>query len=483
MSSLKKNILKDTINDLDAGYWEIKSNNCLWSPLFFHKLGYDSNAITQSLDFFLNNLLHAEDHSLFKDNYFGFVNNDLHFKQKIHILHKNGRYIEFLCKTNKKLPVNISNESKLIFFFEKKIITHEKVKPNHFYYKETAEMTSTGSWYVDFVKRKSYWDDETKRILEYPEDYIPSLKNSHKYYSEEDQSLAAELFMKCAMTGTPFNNEIKMLTANGRVFWAKAIGKAVYNDTKEIIGIRGVFQDIDDLKQKELKIQKTSEIIASQNSRLFNFAHIVSHNLRSHTSNLLLISDLLDATESLEEKLDLINSVKDVSDSLNKTIEHLNEIVTIQTDTDQTRVELDFKTILNQVIRSVGHILTTKKAAIRTDFSKAKTIRYIPAYLESILLNLITNAVKYKHLDRDPIINIKTYTEDSRTILEVSDNGRGINLDIYKEKIFGMYMTFHNNEDAVGIGLFIVKNQVESLNGEISVKSDIGQGTTFKIKF
>jgi len=287
-------------------------------------------------------------------------------------------------------------------------MTSEKIKDDNFYYRETAEMTATGSWFIDFKEQKSYWDHETRRILEYSDDYVPSLKTSSRYYIKEHRQLAANAFFKCAMAGEPFDIEIKMLTANNREFWARAIGKPVFDDAKEVTGIRGVFQDIDDIKLKEIRLQKTSDIITSQNSRLFNFAHIVSHNLRSHTSNLSLITQLIDDVDSPEEKVELINSIKDISESLNSTIEHLNEVVTIQTQTSHNKVEVNFNKILSQVVKSIGTIVSENKATIHSDFSETESIQYIPAYLESIILNLLTNAIKYKHPDRDPEITIKT---------------------------------------------------------------------------
>jgi hypothetical protein len=482
MKTLEKNPTKKPINQATFSYWEIMDEACLWSSNFSKKLGYTNKDIKPTLTYFLENLIHPEDKSSFKDNFYGFIANNLHFKQNLQILNIEGKYFDFICKTNKKLPKNFSKNSKLIFFFQKKIRTPKKVKSNNFYYKETAEMTSTGSWYIDFLTRKIYWDQITRKILEYPEDYYPSLKNVHKYFDSEHLELVKKLVNECAKTGTPYDIETKMLKANDRSFWTRAIGKAVYNDKKEIIGIRGVFQDIDIIKRYQINLKKSSDIITSQNSRLFNFAHIVSHNLRSHTSNLKLISELIETTDDIEEKLELINSVKDVSASLTQTISHLNEIVTIQ-KIDQTKSEISFIEVLKNVIDSIGHLITNQKAIIHSDFSKAETIAYIPAYLESIMLNLVTNTIKYQHPDRDPIINLKTYTEDSKVVFEISDNGLGIDLEKYGDKLFGMYQTFHYNEDAVGIGLFITKNQVESLNGEIFVESKIGIGTTFKIKF
>ncbi|GAB1855243.1 hypothetical protein MHTCC0001_00760 [Flavobacteriaceae bacterium MHTCC 0001] len=477
-------LISKTVDHIDIGYWELNQNDDIfWSKAFLSSLKYTESKVRINLDFFLNHIIHKEDRELFKNNFFSFVRNGADFRQSMLLKSSKGKYKEFVCTTNYNFSLKLNEQSKFIFFNKRKFKTNKKVKKNKFYYKETAEMTKTGSWYIDFLKQKSYWDQQTRRNLEYPEDYIPSLKRSAKYYPEEHRVLARRTFLKCALEGKKFDVEIKMLTKNGRSFWVRAIGRPVFDNNKEIIGVRGVFQDIDLAKEKELSLQRTSNIIASQNKRLFNFAHIVSHNLRSHVSNLALISELIDSYENPEEKLDLLDNIKDITGSLNETIEHLNEVVTIRTSTNKSKTKVYFEETLNQVLNSIGQIIANDNATINADFSEFEYIDYIPAYLESIFLNLITNAVKYKHPDRNPIINLKTKVENSRPVLEISDNGLGIDLEKFGDKIFGMYKTFHYNSDATGIGLFITKNQIEALNGEISVSSEVNVGTTFKIQF
>ncbi len=482
---LQNELFDNVIKDLNAGYWELHDNpeSEVWSEKFYDTLGYSKGELAPTIDYFLEHLLHKEDVDVFRDNFLNYRRNTVNFKQHIKILSKQGDYKLFRCATNDELPVNIKSEISLIFFFEIKLEPQLDIKKDNFYYKETAQMTETGSWYVDFHKKKSYWDFETRRILEYADDYIPSLKDSAIYYAEDCRQQAADCFFSCAMAGTPFNTEIKMVTAKDRIIWVRAIGKPVYNENKEIIGIRGVFQDIDDIKVKELKLQKSMSIIASQNSRLFNFAHIVSHNLRSHTSNLSLLVQLIEDINKPEEKIELIQEIKQISSSLNTTIEHLNEIVTIHTNRQQERKLVKFQDALDLVISGIGQMISISKTKIETNFEAFDRIRYIPAYLESILLNLITNAIKYKHPDRDPKIDIRTYVEGENSYLIVSDNGVGIDMKLFKDKIFGMYKTFHYNKDAVGIGLFLTKNQIESLDGKITVESEVGIGTTFTIEF
>ncbi len=482
---LQNELFDNIMRDFNTGYWELHNDpdTEIWSDRFYEILGYHKKDVQSDIDYFLAHLLHPEDVDVFRDNFINYRKNAVNFKQHIKIINTKGDYQLFRCATNDELPVNIKSGANYVFFFEIKLEPDQTIKKDNFYYKETAQMTATGSWYVDFQKKESYWDFETYRILEYSDDYRPSLKDSANYYAEEFRQQAADCFFNCAMIGTPFNTEIKMVTANKREFWARAIGKPIYNENKEIVGIRGVFQDIDEIKSKEIRLQKSVDIIAAQNSRLFNFAHIVSHNLRSHTSNLSLLVQLIEDIKDPKEKEELVNEIKTISTNLNTTIEHLNEIVTIQTNNKQKRTPVKFIDSLTLVINGISHMISNGNAEIRSDFSALKEIEYIPAYLESILLNLITNAIKYKHPDRDPIITIKTYLKDGNKFLEVSDNGRGIDMELFKDKIFGMYKTFHYNEDAVGIGLFMTKNQVESMEGTISLESQVDQGTTFTVAF
>jgi signal transduction histidine kinase len=96
-------------------------------------------------------------------------------------------------------------------------------------------------------------------------------------------------------------------------------------------------------------------------------------------------------------------------------------------------------------------------------------------------LNFISNAVRYSHPDRKPMIKI-SYDEQLKT-LTIADNGIGIDLEKNGTKLFGMYKTFNNNPDSKGIGLFITKNQIDAMGGRIETESKLGVGTTFTIYF
>ncbi|MCT8339487.1 PAS domain-containing sensor histidine kinase [Flavobacteriaceae bacterium TK19130] len=351
-----------------------------------------------------------------------------------------------------------------------------------FYYKELAQLTAAGSWKVDFLAKKSFLDEEGRRILKVPANFRPSLNDGLRFYAPEEHERVFELYNQCA-TGTPFSTTVKMLSYDQKLFWARTTGKPIFSEKKEVIGIRGVFQDMNAEKVKQLDLQNSLSLVESQNKRLINFAHIVSHNLRSHASNLQLTLELLKSIEDEKEEAELMQSIYDISEGLNATISHLSEVATVQNKATDGRKTVRFEEVLQEVLHSLNRKIIQSEAQIYYDFSELEEIAYVPAYMESILLNLITNAIKYKHPDRVPSINIFTYTEGEDRFLKVQDNGLGIDLEKYGGRIFNMYQTFHDHEEAVGVGLFITKNQIENLKGTIMVESEHLKGSTFTIKF
>lgn len=360
--------------------------------------------------------------------------------------------------------------------------TSEKSPFSHFYYREIAQLTASGGWSVNFKEKKSYLDPEARRILRTPAGYRATLKNALDFYHPDSREKATNMFMECSL-GKPFSTEIKMLTFNKKEFWAKAVGRPIIAPNKEILGIQGVFQDITEQRSREEKLQKSLKTIESQNSQLFNFANVVSHNLRSHVSNLHLTLDLLKSSTDTKEKKELNKNLYKISKSLNYTIEHLNEIVNAQSRSLDKPEKIRFEEILKKVKRKLNEKIQESEAQIYSDFSEVSQIEYIPSYLESIMDNLISNAIKYSRPKTTPIIDICAYLENGETVLMVKDNGLGMDLDQYGTRLFQMYQTFHQNEEAIGIGLFIMKNQIEALQGTVTVESEPDVGTTFRIRF
>jgi PAS domain S-box-containing protein len=248
-------------------------------------------------------------------------------------------------------------------------------------------------------------------------------------------------------------------------------------------GYLGIATDISHIKNVEKEIQSLLHVTQDQNERLKNFAHIVSHNLRSHSGNITMMLDLLNYEQPEMKSNEYIQLLGDASENLKETITHLNEVVVMNTSISDNLQNLNIHEYLQNTIRNIAAIATKAEVTINNQVDPTITIQAVPAYLDSILLNFITNGIKYRSHRDDSFIKIAATIDADYVVVAIEDNGVGIDLKKNLNKLFGMYKTFHGNKDARGIGLFITKNQVEALGGKIEVSSELNKGTTFKIYF
>ena len=241
--------------------------------------------------------------------------------------------------------------------------------------------------------------------------------------------------------------------------------------------------DITNRIEAEQRLKTLVDVTKGQNGTLMNFAHIVSHNLRSHSSNMSMLTNFLLKENNVNERQKIMAMLDKAVISLSETVQHLNEVVQIKTGALEKMRSVSLLNSVKSVEDNLGALLKEKDAICKLNISKSHFVNVVPAYLDSILLNLFTNSLKYFSPERRLVIKISSISKNNFIKVSFSDNGQGIDLERHGDKIFGMYKTFHKHKDAKGIGLFITKNQIESMYGTISVESKLGHGTTFILKF
>lgn len=238
------------------------------------------------------------------------------------------------------------------------------------------------------------------------------------------------------------------------------------------------------LQQRNLKkIEKLLAITEKQNDRLKNFAHIVSHNLRSHSSGISLLLDFLSESNPEIKIEEPFKHLKTASGNLESTIHDLNDIVKVNVSGQEDFQVVQLKSAVDKIIESVEPLTKAGKVEILVDVEETVRVFGLRAYVESIMLNLVTNGIKYASPNRDSMIRITAKQDINKEVrIEIEDNGIGIDLDTHRKDLFKMYKIFHKHEDARGVGLFLVKNQIESMNGSIDIESTVDVGTKFIIK-
>ncbi len=272
-------------------------------------------------------------------------------------------------------------------------------------------------------------------------------------------------------------------TKSGKPIWFDISVTPVFDENGVCTNFIDVKKDVTERMDKQEQLQALTDVTADQNKRLLNFTYIVSHNIRSHSANLTGLINLIDQTDDEEEKLTLFKMLKTSTNKLEETIQNLNEIISVQNNLNQAKSVLNLRQEIERTFLVVNDVILESRVTIENKVANNINLEVIPAYLDSILLNLVTNAIKYRSPERLPIIEISTQIEGDYLVLLVKDNGLGLDLNKFKDKLFGMYKTFHNNPNSRGIGLFITKNQIEAMNGKIEVESQVNVGSTFKIYF
>lgn len=259
-------------------------------------------------------------------------------------------------------------------------------------------------------------------------------------------------------------------------------GVPLVNNQGEIDRILLVTQNITETKQAEEEREQLIRDLKSQNEELQRFAYITSHNLRAPIVNISSLLELYDEVNpSNQENREVIENLKVSTNILNSTLEDLIEVVSIKKNKIPKVELIDFRQLALNVERSLSKQIIDSKAEIHKDFSEVKSINYIYSHLENFLINLMTNAIKYKHPDRNPVISMKTSIEDGYTLLTFKDNGIGIDLERYGDRLFGLYQRFHSHVEGKGLGLYLVREQIRAHDGNLKVDSIVGKGTTFKI--
>ncbi|KAA3437568.1 PAS domain S-box protein [Rufibacter hautae] len=243
-------------------------------------------------------------------------------------------------------------------------------------------------------------------------------------------------------------------------------------------------RQIAERKQAEAERASFHQEIARQNEHLRQFAYIVSHNLRAPVANIVGLTKLYNH-QNLADPMNavLLDKLQRTTHNLDATIKDLNDILTIRSGAEKELENIDLERVFTEVKESLSGQLSKYASKLAVDFSAGKWVLGVKGYVHSIFLNLITNAIKYQSTDRFLEIHIYTVFSNGFLCLQIQDNGLGIDLEKQGAKIFGLYRRFHPHIEGKGVGLHMIKTQVETMGGWVEVESAELQGSTFKVYF
>lgn len=271
---------------------------------------------------------------------------------------------------------------------------------------------------------------------------------------------------------------------DGSLFWINFTMIPVTNKDGEHSHWISIQRDVTEIKEKEKEREQLIRELTKNNNDLKQFSYITSHNLRAPLSNLTGLLNLIDdiPIENPELK-ELIEGFSTSTHLLNETINDLVKVIIIKDNPSIKKEKVLIRDVFENVFNQLNFLINLHKPILKIELSEEYIDNINKSYLESIFLNLMTNSIKYRSSTNQLKITISSKTLEDKLVIIFKDNGIGIDMDRNKNKIFGLYQRFHNHPDSKGLGLYLVKSQVESMGGNISVESKVDKGTTFTLTF
>ena len=346
-------------------------------------------------------------------------------------------------------------------------------------FRALVEQSLTGIYIFD-KEKFVYVNDHFADMFGYRVDEVLETLKPTDVLTESEYARSSDLIEKRLTGELDFVHYVaKGLKKDGTTIWVEIHGSKIDLQGKNVI--TGTVLDITDRVNSEHAMKELLKTTTDQNTRLKDFSFITSHNIRSSVSNILGLTELLILDPTNAEYLRMLRTS---TEKLDTTIRNINELIHFENDLgEKGLIDYNILQSVNNVLAQNNQVIKEQGLDIRTNVEKHLSIKCVPAYLDSILQNLVTNAIKYGTTERSNIIEINGQKVRDNIELQIKDYGSGIDLDRFKDKLFKIGSRFHSSSEGQGLGLYMSKRQIESMGGDIEVESQPGKGTTFKVYF
>jgi signal transduction histidine kinase len=269
---------------------------------------------------------------------------------------------------------------------------------------------------------------------------------------------------------------------DGKVYLSYSINPI--RETGKVIGLSCFSRDITGQTLLEIEREKITNDLLQRNNALEQFTYIISHNLRAPVANIIGLAAYSSTIKIEDEEVgEIIKNISRSADKLDEVISDLNQVLQVNKSVTENIDLVLLPALIEDIKFSIKNLIEKEQVSIVCNFEGNGEIYSLKSFMHSIFYNLILNSIKYRRADTTPIINISTKITDGNMTIVYNDNGRGIDISKYGNEIFGLYKRFDTSVDGKGMGLFMVKMQVESLGGNIAINSAIDKGSTFTIEF
>ncbi len=354
----------------------------------------------------------------------------------------------------------------------------QELQKSEAYLKEAQEIANMGNWNWDMVGNKIEWSDQLYKVFgqdrkTFEADYQGLMDIIHP----EDREAFDNDVRDAIENDRPHDIVHRIVLGDGDIRYIHQMGKVFYDTHNKPVRMAGTSQDVTVLENAKERIMK-------QYDDLQNFVYIISHNVRAPIATLQSLVDIFEPRNG-ERDGEIIAHIGTTVDALDRTIKDLNHALSLRNVSRDTFEEVDLLEILKDIELLLAGDILANNVKVEYNLSKAPKLIGIKSYFANILFNLISNAIDYRAETRDPHITVSSRpTPTGGAEIVVVDNGLGMALNREKrKKIFDMYGRLSGASKGKGMGLYLVRTQVETMNGQIQVESEPDMGSVFTLVF
>jgi len=342
-----------------------------------------------------------------------------------------------------------------------------------------ANRTSNGVLIVDAQSRVEWLNESYQKLSGYSLIEAQGRTMSELVHGPKSLKVNEGKLKKHIESSKPFRLENINYRKDGSEYWVESIVTPIFDDNGVLTNYISIETDITERKMEEIGFAENMRLISEQNERLRSFGHIISHNFRSHGSNIQQLTRELNLTSDQLLREELYKYLEESASGLMGALDELSSLLKVESASDLPTEELSVMEYCNRVKQILSRPTMEINAELNFDIPPDFKVTFYPAYLESVIFNLISNAIRYHDPEKDPWVKVWVEDKKDEHLLYVSDNGLGIDIEKHGDEIFKYRRTVHNHPESTGIGLYLIRSQIESLGGEITVNSILGRGTTF----
>jgi len=339
-----------------------------------------------------------------------------------------------------------------------------------------VESTGLGTWDFNPLTGELYWSERCKALFGLPPDafvdYNIFLQKLHPDDKERVDKVVQ--YALSPESGGEYDIEYRTI-AKGR--WLRASGKAFYNDKGVAVRFIGTVLDITERKKSQQALEKKSRELEFANADLKNFTYTLSHDIRNPLTSLLMATSMAEDYETVKEYEDIMPHISRCTHKIDSILKGLVAIIQ-EEDINEKEEDIDIDEVISEIKNELADKISDG-CIIRTNIRK-KEIRFLKSYFQSILRNLLDNAIKYGSHERKTEILIEVQGHKKHTEFMIRDNGMGIDLNEHKNMLFQPFKRFASEQPGMGIGLFMIKRMLEKRGGSINLESQLGVGTTVR---